>query len=116
MTTAAVALDGAVAARLVADEATPGRYHFAHALIRETVLGSLTATRRALLHRRIADGIERLPADRREPRLPDLARHCWMLTRWSTQVGSHRSCCARPSARSTRPAGGHPAMAHQIRQ
>ena len=26
-------------------------------------------------HRRIADGIGRLPTDRREPRLPDLARH-----------------------------------------
>ena len=35
----------------------------------------LTATRQALLHRRIADGIGRLPADRRESRLPDLARH-----------------------------------------
>ena len=72
---AAVALDGVVAARLAAGEATAGRYHFAHALIRETVLGGLTATRQALLHRRIADGIERLPADRRESRLPDLARH-----------------------------------------
>ena len=72
---AAVALDGVVAARLAAGEATAGRYHFAHALIRETVLAGLTATRQALLHRRIADGIERLPADRRESRLPDLARH-----------------------------------------
>ncbi len=72
---AAVALDGVVAARLAAGEATAGRYHFAHALIRETVLGGLTATRQALLHRRIADGIGRLPADRRESRLPDLARH-----------------------------------------
>ena len=70
-----LALDGVVAARLAAGEATPGRYHFAHALIRETVLGGLTATRQALLHRRIADGIGRLPADRRESRLPDLARH-----------------------------------------
>ena len=57
------------------DEATPGSYHFAHALVRETVLGSLTATRRALLHRRIAEAIERLPGGRRESRLPDLARH-----------------------------------------
>ena len=72
---ATAALDAAAAARLVEDEPTPGRYHFAHALVRETVLGSLTATRRALLHRRIAEAIERLPAGRREGRLPDLARH-----------------------------------------
>ena len=72
---ATAALDAAAAARLVEDEATPGRYHFAHALVRETVLGSLTATRRALLHRRIAEAIEHLPASRRESRLPDLARH-----------------------------------------
>ena len=72
---ATAALDAAAAARLVEDEPTPGRYHFAHALVRETVLGSLTATRRALLHRRIAEAIERLPASRRESRLPDLARH-----------------------------------------
>jgi DNA-binding SARP family transcriptional activator/tetratricopeptide (TPR) repeat protein len=69
------ALDDAVTARLVMDEATPGRYRFAHALVREAVLGSATATRRAHLHRRLAEAIENLPARRRERRLPDLARH-----------------------------------------
>ena len=40
--------------------------------MREAVHGSLTPTRRALLHRRIADGIESRAGD---GRLGDLARH-----------------------------------------
>ena len=63
-------LEAAVAAGLV-DEYGPGRYRFAHALIREALLAGLTSTRRALLHRRTAEVLERLP----EPRLPEIARH-----------------------------------------
>jgi DNA-binding SARP family transcriptional activator/tetratricopeptide (TPR) repeat protein len=69
---AAQALDAAAAARLVEAEATPGRFRFAHALVREAVLGGLTPTRRALLHRRIADGIESRADD---GRLGEEARH-----------------------------------------
>jgi DNA-binding SARP family transcriptional activator/tetratricopeptide (TPR) repeat protein len=72
---AVIALDGVLATGLVVDEARPGRYRFAHALVRETVLGTVTTTRRALMHRRLAEAIETLPPSRREPRLPDLARH-----------------------------------------
>ena len=69
----AEALDAAVAAGLVDEAAAPGRYRFAHALVREAVLARLTATRRALLHRRHrrrARGASRRPA-----RLGELARH-----------------------------------------
>jgi DNA-binding SARP family transcriptional activator len=68
-------LDAAVRAGLVDESAVAGQYRFAHALIREAVLAGLTATRRALLHRRMAEVLEALPADRRERRMPELARH-----------------------------------------
>ena len=68
-------LDAAVTAGLVDETGVPGRYRFAHALVREAVLTGLTSTRRALLHRRLAAALEALPDDRRERRLLELARH-----------------------------------------
>ncbi len=68
-------LDAAVAARIVEESSPAGHYRFAHALVRETVLMGLGATRRALLHRRLAEVLESLPASLRERRLPELADH-----------------------------------------
>ena len=68
-------LEAAVGAGLVDETGVPGRYRFAHALVREAVLTGLKSTRRALLHRRLAVAIETLPEDRREQRLVELARH-----------------------------------------
>ncbi len=68
-------LDAAVGAGLVDESGAPGRYRFAHALVREAVLTGQTSTRRALLHRRLAAVLDALPGDRRERRLLELARH-----------------------------------------
>jgi DNA-binding SARP family transcriptional activator len=65
-------LESAVASGLVDEGASPGRYRFAHALVREAVLAGLTGTRRALLHRRLGEVLEASPGD---SRLPELARH-----------------------------------------
>ena len=67
----AAGLDAAVAAGLVDASAQAGRYRFAHALIREAVIAGLTVTRRALLHRRLAQVLE----SHGEERLPEVARH-----------------------------------------
>jgi DNA-binding SARP family transcriptional activator len=50
-------LEAAVEASLV-NEIALGRYGFAHALVRAAIEGRLTATRRARLHRRIAEALE----------------------------------------------------------
>jgi tetratricopeptide (TPR) repeat protein len=52
-----------------------GRYYFAHALLRETLHDDLSAPRRARLHRRIGEAMERLYADTPEPHLAELAHH-----------------------------------------
>ena len=52
-------LDGAVRAALLVEPAgDPGRFAFAHALVREALLDPLTAARRARLHELIAEALE----------------------------------------------------------
>jgi hypothetical protein len=61
-------LDAAAEARTVEDADLPGRYRFTHALVRETLYGSVSLTRRGRLHAATALALE--------PRLagnPDLA-------------------------------------------
>ncbi len=65
-------LDAAVrGALLVEVPSAPGRYSFAHALLRSTMEATVSLTRRAVLHRRIGEAIEQSYPDR----LDDLARH-----------------------------------------
>jgi tetratricopeptide (TPR) repeat protein len=69
-------LEEALEAQVVVEAAqSPGRYRFAHALIRETIYEQLSATRRALLHRRIAEAIESVLADRLDQQAGMLAYH-----------------------------------------
>ena len=50
-------------------------YRFAHGLIRQTLLASLSPPRRQRLHLRIADAIEAVYGDRADAYATDLARH-----------------------------------------
>ena len=69
-------LDEAVrGALLVEVPSTPGRYSFAHALLRTTLESELSATRRARMHLRIGEAIEELHCDRPDAWLAELARH-----------------------------------------
>ncbi len=70
------ALEQALRARLIEEVATSaGRYTFSHALIREAIYGGLTATRRRLIHRRLAASIEQAYAGDLEPHRAALALH-----------------------------------------
>jgi len=53
----------------------PGRFRFAHALVRDTLLESLGATRRAHLHRVTAEVLEQAYRDDLEPHLAEIAHH-----------------------------------------
>jgi DNA-binding SARP family transcriptional activator len=69
-------LESAVRARVIEEVAGPaGRYTFSHALIRDTVYGELTATRRALLHRRAGAALEAAHGPSLGPYLAELAHH-----------------------------------------
>lgn len=65
------ALESATRARLI-EEARGDAYQFANTLIREVVARDLSAVRRATLHRRIAEALEREPG---EPQAEMLAFH-----------------------------------------
>ena len=70
------ALEQACAARLVEEvTAAIGRYSFVHALTREALYDSLGATRRARLHRRVAEAIESRYAEDLEDHFGVLAFH-----------------------------------------
>ncbi len=70
------ALEQACTARLVEEVAGAiGRYSFVHALTREALYDSLGATRRARLHRRVAEAIESRYAEDLEDHFGALAFH-----------------------------------------
>jgi DNA-binding SARP family transcriptional activator len=70
------ALEEAAERRILEEEAgAPGRYTFAHALIRETLYASLSGPRRVGLHRRIGAILEERHAGDAEPPLGELAYH-----------------------------------------
>lgn len=73
-------LEDAVTARLVEELAgEPGRFRFYHALVRAALYDDLTAARRARLHRRVGEALER--DDRGNDRLSALAHHFYEATR-----------------------------------
>jgi DNA-binding SARP family transcriptional activator len=66
------ALDEILRARLLQPAATPRRFEFAHALVREAVLHELNVLRRQRLHRRAADALTGLGENRH---LEEIATH-----------------------------------------
>jgi len=68
------ALAQAASARLV-EETGPGSYRFAQSLVRDTLYDELGATRRARLHRRVAETLEAMLGRGLKPNLAALAFH-----------------------------------------
>ena len=69
-------LDAALHAGVVGDvPGARGRLRFSHALVRDALYEELTAARRMLLHRRVAEALEGLYAGDPEPHLAELAHH-----------------------------------------
>jgi DNA-binding SARP family transcriptional activator/tetratricopeptide (TPR) repeat protein len=60
---------------LVAVPGTPGRYRFAHELVREVVYGELPPTRAMTLHRQVGEALESMYAAELDPHAAELAHH-----------------------------------------
>jgi class 3 adenylate cyclase len=74
-------LEAAIAASLVRELAdAPGHYNFAHALIQHTLYEDLGLTRRARVHRQVAEALEDLCGDHPGSRVGELARHWFSAT------------------------------------
>jgi tetratricopeptide (TPR) repeat protein len=71
----AESLEHAIAARIVEEASSIGRYSFAHALIRETIYEQLSRTRRAQLHRMIGEAIESIAGEQAADSANELAYH-----------------------------------------
>jgi class 3 adenylate cyclase/tetratricopeptide (TPR) repeat protein len=69
-------LEEAVSASVLTESASaPGGFSFAHALINHTLYEDLGATRRARIHRRVADALEDQLGAEPGPRVSELAHH-----------------------------------------
>ncbi len=72
------AVEAAVLAGLVVeDERSPGRYGFAHALVRETIYQQLSRARRARLHARVGEALVGLRGADDPDRVLQVADHFW---------------------------------------
>jgi DNA-binding SARP family transcriptional activator/tetratricopeptide (TPR) repeat protein len=69
-------LDEAMVVGVVTDvPGGPGRFRFAHVLIRDTLFDGLTAARRVALHRQAVETLSSLYGDEAGPHLAELAHH-----------------------------------------
>jgi class 3 adenylate cyclase/tetratricopeptide (TPR) repeat protein len=74
-------LEGASAPNLVRETPdVPGRWGFAHALTQHTLYQDLGATRRARIHRQVAEAIEAIVGEHAGPRVGELAHHWFSAT------------------------------------
>lgn len=69
-------LESAVAARIIAGSpGAMGLHTFTHALIRETLYEGISPSRRAAIHRKVGEALERISTNGDEPCLTELAHH-----------------------------------------
>jgi class 3 adenylate cyclase/tetratricopeptide (TPR) repeat protein len=75
-------LEEAADARLVSEVSSrPGRFRFAHALLRETLYDELPTRQRRQLHEQVGAALVELRADDLEAHLAELAHHFWQAAR-----------------------------------
>ena len=85
-------LDAGRAAALVREQLDgAGSYSFAHALIQHTLYEDMGATRRAVVHRQVAEAIEQLPGPLRRDRSSELAHH-WLHSGRPEDLGKALDC------------------------
>ncbi len=90
-------LEEAEGQRIVSDSSQPGvlRFTFSHALVREALYEELGVTQRVRLHRRIAEAIEEMCGDDREPHLSELAHHFLQAQELERAIDYSQAAAAR---------------------
>jgi DNA-binding SARP family transcriptional activator len=72
-------LEEAVALGVIAeDRNVPDRFHFTHILTQQTLYEGLIVARRARMHARVGDAIERLRGSSADPPFPELSHHFFL--------------------------------------
>jgi tetratricopeptide (TPR) repeat protein len=93
------AIEEAVTARLVVEvPSAANRFHFSHALVRETLYDELTTARRVRMHRRLGQALEALHEPDVEPVLSQLAYH-WFESASAGDVDRAVDFCRRAGNR-----------------
>jgi tetratricopeptide (TPR) repeat protein len=109
-----LALGEAVSAGLLTEVGErPGRFSFAHALVRETLYDDLSPVERRRLHRVVAHALEGLHRTNLDPHVGLLAHHFFFAGGDSADKAIEYSL--RAAARSTRLLGYEEAVAHCLR-
>jgi DNA-binding winged helix-turn-helix (wHTH) protein len=89
----------AFAAGVVGEEGGgPGRYAFAHAMVRQTLYEEIPAPRRALLHRRVAEALREASRHLPRPPLFELAHHFYEALPSGASEEAVASCVAAAEA------------------
>jgi eukaryotic-like serine/threonine-protein kinase len=68
-------IEEGLAARVIEEAETPGRYRFTHALMQETLLGELSTTRKVRLHGQVGEALEKRYGANADARAARLALH-----------------------------------------
>jgi DNA-binding CsgD family transcriptional regulator/tetratricopeptide (TPR) repeat protein len=104
--TCALALEEALQAGVIECQSESGRYHFGHALFRETLYEEIPAPRRSRLHLKVARALESVNAHDIARHLPALAYHYW-----AALPGGDPACAVDYARRAAEQAGA--LLAHE---
>src|SRR5207302_1616250 len=106
-------MDAAVGAGILEEVGgQPGRYRFAHDLVREALAATWSELRATRLHRRIGEALEAVPLHDRRSRTSELAHHFRMAARDGTGVEKAVDYCLAAARSATEALAYEDALAH----
>jgi tetratricopeptide (TPR) repeat protein len=109
------ALDEAMGTGIVRDlPATPGRFSFSHALVRDALYAGIPSARRLELHRHAGEVLEEIHGTDVDPHLPEIAYHFHAAVP-AGDATTALAYCVRAAERASRSLGCEEAIAHYQR-
>jgi class 3 adenylate cyclase/tetratricopeptide (TPR) repeat protein len=106
-------LEEAIESRLISDVAgSTTAVRFAHALVRDTLYHELSAVRRIVIHRRVAEAIEAVYTTRLDDHLPALAHHWARASGPAAETGKAVEYASRAGDRALAQLAHHEAITY----